>query len=137
MSYHQRNQGKPTFKNYNNFDDMNNQINQMSLNNNNNNNSKKKAVNYNDFEPDVFTTIYQELRRKMGSNNTINTKEQIGDFIYELAEVLYEDKAGKITGMIREYSLGKLNGMILFDPQEIKKQIFNGHNLIQTVPSSK
>ena len=71
MSYHQRNQGKPTFKNYNNFDDMNNQINQMSLNNNNNNNSKKKAVNYNDFEPDVFTTIYQELRRKMGSNNII------------------------------------------------------------------
>ena len=136
MSYHQRNQGKPTFKNYNNFDDMNNQINQMSLNNNNNNNSKKKAVNYNDFEPDVFTTIYQELRRKMGSNNTINTKEQIGDFIYELAEVLY-DKAGKITGMILEYSLGKLNGMILFDPQEIKKQIVNGHNLIQTVPSSK
>ena len=136
MSYQQRNQGRPAFKNYNNFDDMNNQFNQMNLNNNNNN-SKKKAVNYNNFEPDVFTTIYQELRRKMEPNNTISTKEQAGDFIYELAEGLYKDEAGKITGMILEYSLEKLNGMILFDPQELKKQIVNGHNLIQTVPSSK
>ena len=136
MSYQQRNQGRPAFKNYNNFDDMNNQFNQMNLNNNNNN-SKKKAVNYNNFEPDVFTTIYQELRRKMDPNNTISTKEQAGDFIYELAEGLYKDEAGKITGMILEYSLEKLNNMILFDPQELKKQIVNGHNLIQTVPSSK
>ena len=136
MSYQQRNQGRPAFKNYNNFDDMNNQFNQMNLNNNNNN-SKKKAVNYNNFEPDVFTTIYQELRRKMDPNNTISTKEQAGDFIYELAEGLYKDEAGKITGMILEYSLEKLNSMILFDPQELKKQIVNGHNLIQTVPSSK
>ena len=135
MSYQQRNQGRPAFKNYNNFDDMNNQFNQMNLNNNNN--SKKKAVNYNNFEPDVFTTIYQELRRKMDPNNTISTKEQAGDFIYELAEGLYKDEAGKITGMILEYSLEKLNNMILFDPQELKKQIVNGHNLIQTVPSSK
>ena len=136
MSYQQRNQGRPAFKNYNNFDDMNNQFNQMNLNNNNNN-SKKKAVNYNNFEPDVFNTIYQELRRKMDPNNTISTKEQAGDFIYELAEGLYKDEAGKITGMILEYSLEKLNNMILFDPQELKKQIVNGHNLIQTVPSSK
>ena len=134
IPYQQRNQGRPAFKNYNNFDDMNNQFNQMNLNNNN---IKKNAVNYNDFEPDVFTTIYQELRRKMDPNNTISTKEQAGDFIYELAEGLYKDEAGKITGMILEYSLEKLNNMILFDPQELKKQIVNGHNLIQTVPSSK
>ena len=134
MPYQQRNQGRPAFKNYNNFDDMNNQFNQMNLNNNN---IKKNAVNYNDFEPDVFTTIYQELRRKMGPNNTISTKEQAGDFIYELAEGLYKNEAGKITGMILEYNLEKLNNMIMFDPQELKKQIVNGHNLIQTVPSSK
>ena len=134
IPYQQRNQGRPAFKNYNNFDDMNNQFNQMNLNNNN---IKKNAVNYNDFEPDVFTTIYQELRRKMGPNNTISTKEQAGDFIYELAEGLYKNEAGKITGMILEYNLEKLNNMIMFDPQELKKQIVNGHNLIQTVPSSK
>ena len=134
IPYQQRNQGRPAFKNYNNFDDMNNQFNQMNLNNNN---IKKNAVNYNDFEPDVFTTIYQELRRKMGPNNTISTKEQAGDFIYELAEGLYKNEAGKITGMILEYNLEKLNNMIMFDPQELKKQIINGHNLIQTVPSSK
>ena len=134
IPYQQRNQGRPAFKNYNNFDDMNNQFNQMNLNNNN---VKKNAVNYNDFEPDVFTTIYQELRRKMGPNNTISTKEQAGDFIYELAEGLYKNEAGKITGMILEYNLEKLNNMIMFDPQELKKQIVNGHNLIQTVPSSK
>ena len=134
IPYQQRNQGRPAFKNYNNFDDMNNQFNQMNLNNNN---IKKNAVNYNDFEPDVFTSIYQELRRKMGPNNTISTKEQAGDFIYELAEGLYKNEAGKITGMILEYNLEKLNNMIMFDPQELKKQIVNGHNLIQTVPSSK
>ena len=134
IPYQQRNQGRPAFKNYNNFDDMNNQFNQMNLNNNN---IKKNAVNYNDFEPDVFTTIYQELRRKMGPNNTISTKEQAGDFIYELAEGLYKNEAGKITGMILEYNLEKLNNMIMFDPQELKKQIVNGHNLIQTNPSSK
>ena len=120
IPYQQRNQGRPAFKNYNNFDDMNNQFNQMNLNNNN---IKKNAVNYNDFEPDVFTTIYQELRRKMGPNNTISTKEQAGDFIYELAEGLYKNEAGKITGMILEYNLEKLNNMIMFDPQELKKQI--------------
>ena len=134
IPYQQRNQGRPAFKNYNNFDDMNNQFNQMNLNNNN---IKKNSVNYNDFEPDVFTTIYQELRRKMGPNNTISTKEQAGDFIYELAEGLYKNEAGKITGMILEYNLEKLNNMLMFDPQELKKQIVNGHNLIQTVPSSK
>ena len=134
IPYQQRNQGRPAFKNYNNFDDMNNQFNQMNLNNNN---IKKNAVNYNDFEPDIFTSIYQELRRKMGPNNTISTKEQAGDFIYELAEGLYKNEAGKITGMILEYNLEKLNNMIMFDPQELKKQIVNGHNLIQTVPSSK
>ena len=134
IPYQQRNQGRPAFKNYNNFDDMNNQFNQMNLNNNNN---KKNQVNYNDFEPDVFTTIYQELRRKMGPNNKITTKEQAGDFIYELAEGLYKAEAGKITGMILEYNIDRLNNMIMFEPQELKKQIINGHNLIQTSPSTK
>ena len=129
----QRNQGRPAFKNYNNFDDMNNQFNQLNINNN----AKKNFINYNDFETDVFTKTYQELRRKMEPNKMITTQEQAGDFIYELAECLYNKEAGKITGMILEYSIEKLNNMILFEPQELKKQIINGHNLLQSAPSSE
>lgn len=129
----QRNQGRPVFKNYNNFDDMNNQFNQLNINNN----AKNNFVNYNNFETDVFTKTYQELRRKMEPNKMITTKEQAGDFIYELAECLYNQEAGKITGMILEYSIEKLNNMIIFEPQELKKQIINGHNLLQNVPSSE
>ena len=130
----QRNQGRPAFKNYNNFDDvnnMNNQFNQLNIN------TKKNMVNYNNFEPDTFTKIYQELRRKQGSDILITTKEQAGDFIYELAECLYNNEAGKITGMILEYNIDKLNNMIINEPQELKKQIINGHNLLQSAPSSK
>ena len=129
----QRNQGKPAFKNYNNFDDMNNKMNQLNINNN----QKKNFINYNNFEPDVFTKTYQELRRKMDPNAVITTVEQAGDFIYELAECLYNQEAGKITGMILEYSIEKLNNMIIFEPQELKKQIINGHNLLQNAPSSE
>ena len=129
----QRNQGRPVFKNYNNFDDMNNQFNQLNINNN----AKNNFVNYNNFETDVFTKTYQELRRKMEPNKMITTKEQAGDFIYELAECLYNQEAGKITGMILEYSIEKLNNMIIFEPQELKKQIINGHNLLQNAPSSE
>ena len=129
----QRNQGRPVFKNYNNFDDMNNQFNQLNINNN----AKNNFVNYNNFETDVFTKTYQELRRKMEPNKMITTKEQAGDFIYELAECLYNQEAGKITGMILEYSIEKLNNMIIFEPQELKKQIINGHNQKQNAPSSE
>ena len=129
----QRNQGRPVFKNYNNFDDMNNQFNQLNINNI----AKNNFVNYNNFETDVFTKTYQELRRKMEPNKMITTKEQAGDFIYELAECLYNQEAGKITGMILEYSIEKLNNMIIFEPQELKKQIINGHNLLQNAPSSE
>ena len=129
----QRNQGKPAYKNYNNFDDMNNQMNQLNINNN----PKKNYINYNNFEPDAFTKTYQELRRKMNPNTVITTIEQAGDFIYELAECLYNKEAGKITGMILEYSIEKLNNMIIFEPQELKKQIINGHNLLQNAPSSE
>jgi len=129
----QRNQGRPVFKNYNNFDDMNNQFNQLNINNN----AKNNFVNYNNFETDIFTKTYKELRRKMEPNKMITTKEQAGDFIYELAECLYNQEAGKITGMILEYSIEKLNNMIIFEPQELKKQIINGHNLLQNAPSSE
>ena len=131
-----RNQGRPQFKNYNDFSNMNNnmnintQLNQFAQN--------KKPVNYNNFDDNnlsndvIFDNTYQELRRKMDKIEGIKDREQAGDFIFELAEALYKDEAGKITGMILEYELDKIVNMIINDPMELKKQINNGHSLIQT-----
>ena len=80
----------------------------------------------------IFDNVYNELRRKMDRIDGIKDKEQAGDFIYELAEALYKDEAGKITGMILEYEMDKLINMIMKDPKSLKEQIMNGHKLIQT-----
>ena len=135
-----RNQGRPQFKNYNDFSNMNN-----NMNNNMNINSQfnqftqnKKFVNYNNFNDNnlsndaIFDNTYQELRRKMDKIEGIKDREQAGDFIFELAEAMYKEEAGKITGMILEYELDKVINMIINDPMELKKQINNGHSLIQT-----
>jgi hypothetical protein len=123
-----RNTGRPiTYKNYNDFSNMNTQFNNLAKNN---------MVNYNNFEPltvdQIFDNVYSELRRKMDRIEGIKDKEQAGDFIYELAEALYKDEAGKITGMILEYEMDKLINMIMKDPKSLKEQIMNGHKLIQT-----
>ena len=107
---------QPNYVNYNNFDDM-------GVNNNNINN------NNNDI---IFRNIYEELRRKMDRIEGIENKEQAGDFIFELAEALYKEEAGKITGMILEYDLKKIMNMIINEPMKLKEQIDNGHKLIQT-----
>ena len=39
----------------------------------------------------------------MNKIERIKDKEQAGDFIFELAEALYKEEAGKITGMILEF----------------------------------
>ena len=135
----QRNQGRPAPKNYNNFDDMNNMNNMNNLNNQFNqiNLNKKNYVNYNNFQPeDSFLAHYNELKKNMGPE-PINTKEQAGDFIFELAENLFGVDAGKITGMILEYPIERLNQLIMFEPQELKKQIINGHNLIKANPPTQ
>ena len=75
---------------------------------------------------------YEDLRRKMNTNEGIKDKEQAGDFIFELAEALYKEEAGKITGMILEYDLPKIIKMIMNDPMLLKEQIESGHKLIQT-----
>ena len=121
----QRNQPKPAYKNYNNFEDMNNQFKQLNIN------KQQKFVNYNNFEPDPFMSIYQQLRSGL-TGNEINDKEQAGDFIYEIVERMYKPEAGKITGMLLEYPIEKLQQMILMNPNELKEQIINGHNLIQS-----
>ena len=109
---------QPNYVNYNNFDDM-------GVNNNNNNINN----NNNDI---IFRNIYEELRRKMDRIEGIENKEQAGDFIFELAEALYKEEAGKITGMILEYDLKKIMNMIINEPMKLKEQIDNGHKLIQT-----
>ena len=137
----QQSQGRPQFKNYNDFSNMNNNVNNI-----NNINSQfnqfagtKNFVNYNNFDnlnmsnnDIIFRNTYDELRRKMDTIHGIENKEQAGDFIYELAEALYKEEAGKITGMILEYDLSKIINMIINDPMKLKEQIDNGHNLIQT-----
>ena len=128
-----RNQGRQ-FRNYNDFNNMNinNQFNQLSQ-------PKTNYVNYNDFSnmnvmnnDIIFRNTYEELKRKMNKIEGIKDKEQAGDFIYELAEALYREEAGKITGMILEYDLPKIVNMIINEPMKLKEQIESGHNLIQT-----
>ena len=131
-----RNQGRPQFKNYNDFNDMNN----MNLNSQLNQfNRTKNYVNYNNFSNNamnnddaVYINTYNDLRKKINIIEGIKNEEQAGDFIYELAEALYKDEAGKITGMILEYDLNKIVDMIMNNPMELKKQIINGHSLIQS-----
>ena len=128
-----RNQGRQ-FRNYNDFNNMNinTQFNQLSQ-------PKTNYVNYNDFSnmnvmnnDIIFRNTYEELKRKMNKIEGIKDKEQAGDFIYELAETLYREEAGKITGMILEYNLPKIVNMIMNEPMKFKEQIESGHNLIQT-----
>ena len=130
----QRNPGRQQFKNYNDFGnmDINSQFNQFSQQ------SKNNFINYNNFDNTesntnndaIFRKIYEELKRKIDKNQGIKNKEQAGDFIYELAEALYKDQAGKITGMILEYDMNKIVNMIINEPMKLKEQIDNGHNLI-------
>ena len=126
-----RNQGRQ-FKNYNDFGNINSQFNQISQ-------PKPNYINYNNFEnmnvvnkDVIFKNTYEDLRRKMNTNEGIKDKEQAGDFIFELAEALYKEEAGKITGMILEYDLPKIIKMIMNDPMLLKEQIESGHKLIQT-----
>ena len=111
-----------------NMGNMNNQFNQPKNNMVNYNNPGNNNLN-NDV---IFDNVYNELRRKMDQIEGIKEKEQAGDFIYELAEALYKEEAGKITGMILEYDLDKIINMIMKEPKKLKEQIISCHNLIQT-----
>ena len=135
----QRNQGRPQYKNYNDFSDLNTNMNNTNINNQFNQLAQpKQYVNYNNFDnigmdnsEIIFRRTYEELRRKMESIKGIESEEQAGDFIFELAEALYKDEAGKITGMLLEYDLKKVMNMIINEPMKLKEQIDNGHKLIQ------
>ena len=134
----QRNQGRAQYKNYNDFSDLNNNMNNMNINSQFNQlvQQPKQYVNYNNFDgmdnnEFIFKTTYEELRKKMDKIKGIENDEQAGDFIYELAEALYKEEAGKITGMILELGFSKIMNMIINEPMDLKEQIDNGHKLIQ------
>ena len=85
-------------------------MNNMNLNSQFNQfNKPKNYINYNNFSNNamnnddiVFINTYNDLKKKMNKIEEIKNKEQAGDFIYEIAEALYKDEAGIITGMILE-----------------------------------
>ena len=60
----------------------------------------------------------------------IKDSNDAGDFIYEIAEAMFPPEGGKITGMILELGLNKLNNIIFNQPENLKEQIIKGHNLI-------
>jgi len=98
------------FIQYNNFDVQNNNINN---NNNNNNNNQINQINQN--IPNIVT------------------KDDAGDYIFEIVEKIYKEQAGKITGMIIEFGLDKLKNMIYNDRKELMNQIENAHKLLQNI----
>ena len=134
-------QKRPQYKNYNDFSSMNTNMNtnMSNINSQFNQFAQPKNVNYNNFDnlntnnsDAIFKSTYEELRRKMDKIEGIKDKEQAGDFIFELAEALYKDEAGKITGMILEYDMDKILNLIINEPMKLKEQIESGHKLIQT-----
>ena len=140
----QKNQGRIQYKNYNDFSNMNTMNNMSNISNDINSqfnqlSQPKNYINYNNFDNAnannsdiIFRNTYEELRRKMDKIERIDTEEQAGDFIYELAEALYKDEAGKITGMLLEFDMKKILNMIFNEPMKLKEQIDNGHKLIQS-----
>ena len=114
-----------------------NKINEIMMSNNNFNKNNNNNVNYDnsnnnikkDFDIDIYNNIYKELKSKMDIIGEIKNKDQVGDFIFELAEYLYKEEAPKITGMILENDLEILSD-IINKPMELKEQIDKGHELI-------
>jgi hypothetical protein len=90
---------------------------------------QNKFIQYNNFDIQNNT---------VNNNNQINqnvipilTKDDAGDYIFEIVEKMYKKEAGKITGMIIEFDLDRLKNMIYNDRNELMKQIEIAHNLLQ------
>lgn len=124
-------QSQPRYVTYNNFNNLNNNVNtnintNMVANTNNNMNNNEITFNR------TYELYVEKLQKSEGISNDKDLKEQAGDFIYELAEALYKEQAGKITGMILEYlPVDKLMEMIYKNPKALKEQIDNAHNVIE------
>ena len=80
---------------------------------------------------DAYNIQYQNLITEIEIGN-LNTKDQIGDFIFELAEILYGDYAPKITGMMLEWDIEYLKHLIIFEPLKLKQIITDGFELLKS-----
>ena len=125
---------------------------QMKLKNNNNLNNMNINSQYNQlYQPEAFANYnyynnigidnsvilfkkrYEELIRNIDGIESFKTIEDAGDFIFELAEELYKNEAGKITGMILEFGLEKVKNLIINEPMILKQNIDDGHKIIQQI----
>ena len=108
----------------------------------NNFDTQKKVYNNFDAQPKIPQPMYQtyntfapvenpQLLYPISKETKIENKEDVGDIIYEIVENIYKEEAGKITGMLLEFSIDKLKTMILNNQKELKKQIDNAHELLQ------
>jgi len=127
----------PKFKNYNDFNVVPQVNDGRKYNTYNNFNQvpiqqfpipQNKFIQYNNFDVQ---------NNNINNNNQINqnipnivTKDDAGDYIFEIVEKIYKQQAGKITGMIIEFDLDKLKNMIYNDRNELLKQIDIAHNLL-------
>ena len=80
---------------------------------------------------DAYNIQYQNLITEIEIGN-LNTKVQIGEFIFELAEILYGDYAPKITGMMLEWDIEYLKHLIIFEPLKLKQIITDGFELLKS-----
>jgi hypothetical protein len=95
--------------------------------------NQKNTINTNKVisKEDAYNIQYQYLITEIEIGN-LNTKVQIGEFIFELAEILYGDYAPKITGMILEWDIEYLKHLIIFEPLNLKQIITDGFELLKS-----
>ena len=135
MKIIQRPQQERQYKSFNDFNDFGNQNQmqqQMRMQQ-----PRKQFNNFNNFEDvnknnkidNIFNCVYSEKIKTL-EKGPIKDSNDAGDFIYEIAEAMFPPEGGKITGMILELGLNKLNNIIFNQPENLKEQIIKGHNLI-------
>ena len=120
----------------NQYNDNNQNLENNHINENNNKNNQQNQNN----KPNNQNNYKNNQNRQnnnINNNNQINqnipnivTKDDAGDYIFEIVEKIYKQQAGKITGMIIEFDLDKLKNMIYNDRNELLKQIDIAHNLL-------
>jgi hypothetical protein len=114
---------------YNNFDDSSASGSNVHNRSKNyyNIQEQKKYKNYNNFDDDIDK---RQCLMKLDKTEITDT-EDAGEIIYEIVEKMYGDEAGRITGMLIELSIDRLNNMLINDQSELKRQIDKAHALLK------
>ena len=114
---------------YNNFDDSSASGSNVHNRSKNyyNNQEQKKYKNYNNFDDNIDK---RQCLMKLDKTEITDT-EDAGEIIYEIVEKMYGDEAGRITGMLIELSIDRLNNMLINDQSELKRQIDKAHALLK------